>query len=492
MGLPARRLRSLLDSTELHLRNAEVEFNDLAEWLLTPETLEKPIHQVEAEHEELVREMARQLLQAHLNQRGTGDVGPALEVRENEQRLTQKRTHRRKLKTIFGEVTATRTAYYSPGAESVHPLDEQAVLPKRSFSYELQRRVCLGAVQGPFDEALDNVFAATGVRLSKRSAEDLVREAAEDFDAFYEQKEVPSPAESGPILVAAVDRKGIPVVKPEKALRVVRKGKGKRANKKRLSTVATVFSTEPRVRTPEEVVERLFYEGPRLSTTKRRKPEDKRVWASLSKSHKEVIAEVREEVDRRDPDQAKVCALVVDGERGLQQALAKELPRGIEILDLMHALERLWKLAYVFHDEGTEEAKDWVRYRVLRLLKGEISQVIKGIRQSATKRKITGSKREVVDKATGYLYRNRHRMRYGEYLAAGLPIASGSVEGACKNLVKDRFERSGMRWTIETAEALLRLRAAYRSGDFEDYWSFHVVQEQRRIHPDDAWRVVEK
>ena len=72
-------------------------------------------------------------------------------------------------------------------------------------------------------------------------------------------------------------------------------------------------------------------------------------------------------------------------------------------------------------------------------------------------------------------------MRYDEFLAAGLPIASGTVEGACKNLVKDRMERSGMRWSWST-EAMLQMRAVYLSGDFDDYWAYHIKAEQRRLH----------
>jgi hypothetical protein len=79
-------------------------------------------------------------------------------------------------------------------------------------------------------------------------------------------------------------------------------------------------------------------------------------------------------------------------------------------------------------------------------------------------------------------------MRYHVYLANGWPIASGSVEGACKNLIRDRFERSGMRWTLETAEALLRLRATHLSGDFDDYWAYHVERDQERLYP--PWQVV--
>jgi hypothetical protein len=76
------------------------------------------------------------------------------------------------------------------------------------------------------------------------------------------------------------------------------------------------------------------------------------------------------------------------------------------------------------------------------------------------------------------------------YLANGWPIASGSVEGACKNLIRDRFERSGMRWTIDTAQALLRLRAIHLSDDFEHYWDHHVNRDQQRLYP--VWEVDSK
>jgi hypothetical protein len=83
-------------------------------------------------------------------------------------------------------------------------------------------------------------------------------------------------------------------------------------------------------------------------------------------------------------------------------------------------------------------------------------------------------------------------MRYDHYLRNGWPIASGSVEGACKNLVKDRLERSGMRWTPTMAEAMLRLRATHLSGDFNAYWNHHIQQDQQRLYPYGVWQVVEE
>ena len=74
------------------------------------------------------------------------------------------------------------------------------------------------------------------------------------------------------------------------------------------------------------------------------------------------------------------------------------------------------------------------------------------------------------------------------YLAKGLPIASGSVEGVCKNLIKDRMERSGMRWGVQMAEAMVKMRATYLSGDFDQYWDYHVAQDQERLYPKKRWK----
>jgi hypothetical protein len=469
-------------------------------WLLSEDAFGLPLDAVERETEERGRDVLRLMLQAHVQARGRGDVGPAIEVLGAQPtKLGRGHVHGRAVETVVGTVSVERAAYGAPGTESIHPLDESAALPNRRYSYELQRRVVLGAVQGPFDEACTRVSDATGVVVPKRSAETLVCEAARDFDAFYAERAAPPAAETGPILVAAVDCKGIPMVKPEKALRVVRRGKGEKANKKRMATVATVFTQEPRSRTPEEVVASLFDPPrPRLvgadseSRSRAPRPEHKRVWASVEKSKDDVIAEVAAEVERRDPTGVKRRVVVTDGERALQKRAAAAIVGITMILDLLHVLEKLWKAAYCFCKEGSDEATGWVRERALRLLRGGVSQVVKGMGKSATARGLTGQKRKTVDEVRAYFYRNRRRMRYHEYLRDGLPIASGAVEGACRNLIKDRMERSGMRWTISTAEALVKLRAAYLSGDFEDYWRFHVAAEHRRLHPPGRWRVVEK
>lgn len=49
------------------------------------------------------------------------------------------------------------------------------------------------------------------------------------------------------------------------------------------------------------------------------------------------------------------------------------------------------------------------------------------------------------------------------------------------------MERSGMRWKLPTAEAMLKMRALYLSGDFDEYWAFHIKQEQARLRGNKTW-----
>jgi len=88
-------------------------------------------------------------------------------------------------------------------------------------------------------------------------------------------------------------------------------------------------------------------------------------------------------------------------------------------------------------------------------LRGKAASVIRGLRSLATRRGLTASKKKAVREICNYLSKNLERMRYDEYLAAGYPIASGVIEGACRHLVKDRMERAGMHWTAVGAQAML-------------------------------------
>ncbi len=49
-----------------------------------------------------------------------------------------------------------------------------------------------------------------------------------------------------------------------------------------------------------------------------------------------------------------------------------------------------------------------------------------------------------------------------------------------------------MRWSLDMAEAMLKLRAVHLSGDWDAYWDWHVRQDQLRLYRKDSWRLVRK
>jgi hypothetical protein len=150
------------------------------------------------------------------------------------------------------------------------------------------------------------------------------------------------------------------------------------------------------------------------------------------------------------------------------------------IQDFVHALEYLWQAAYCFHADGTEDAETWVMAHALALLKGKVSDVAAGMRRSATRKGLSQEAREPVDQCADYLLKNKARFDHATALANGWPIATGIIEGACRHLVKDRMDLTGARWSLEGAEAVLRLRALRASGDFDQYMAFHRRQERQR------------
>ena len=76
-----------------------------------------------------------------------------------------------------------------------------------------------------------------------------------------------------------------------------------------------------------------------------------------------------------------------------------------------------------------EEREGWVLDRAQAVLEGRAQDVAVGLRRAATRKQLSQSQREPVDKAADYIDNNQLRLRYDLALAQGLPIATGVIEG---------------------------------------------------------------
>ncbi len=129
---------------------------------------------------------------------------------------------------------------------------------------------------------------------------------------------------------------------------------------------------------------------------------------------------------------------------------------------------------------ATPTALPWVRTRLEHLLSGQVAAVISDLEGVAEASTTSATARAQLLRTAGYYRRNAPFMRYDAYLAAGWPIGTGVIEGACGHLVKDRMEQAGMRWTKVGAQAVLDPRAVRLKGEWDAYWDFHRRRAYKR------------
>jgi len=438
--------------------------------------------QVEALIQERGTEVLRLLLQGHLDVRATREERRADVSGPDGRALPYCRSGcKRSLMTLFGEVTVKRKGYRRSGGSGVFPLDGELNLPGDKFSHGLRRRVAEEAADTSFEEAIERIGKTSGGRIAKRQAEELTVRAARDFAAFYAASHEPGPGSD--LLILSVDGKGV-VMRREDLRPATRRaseqagknrdarlGPGEKRNRKRMATVAAVYDLEAHARTPEQVM------GGRDSV--RPRAANKRVWASVEREPAEVIGDAFREALRRDPDRSRPWVVVVDGAESQLERLFREAKRCrvsmTLVLDFIHVLEYLWRAAHALHPVGSKQAEDWVAQRALRVLKGEAAGVARALRAES-------APLSAMAKCADYLEKYLPLLDYGEFLAHGFPIASGVIEGACRHLIKDRLDRTGARWRLKGAEAVLKIRSLRSSGDFEAYWAFHQAREWERNH----------
>jgi hypothetical protein len=172
---------------------------------------------------------------------------------------------------------------------------------------------------------------------------------------------------------------------------------------------------------------------------------------------------------------------LTDGSLALQRQMLAHLPDFTLVLDIIHVTEYLWDAAKARFGETSPQRLIWVRQALAWLLENHLDDLLHDLSTQATG--LPTPQQATLAHVAAYLRRNRPFMDYQRYLALGWPIGTGVVEGACRHLVKDRFEQAGMRWSSAGAQALLDLRAVAFNADWDDFQRFRRQQSHlERYH----------
>ena len=450
-----------------------------------------PIHEVEEELVEDLRMLGRSAVEAFIERQGDGDVGGTVEHDGHTLKQLPDMLCDRYF-SAFGPVWIAQYGYATRPTQKIElkPLAVKLALPESGYSYVLQRWDGILSVNNSYAEVSKQLDELLGIRQSTRSLTGIVSGMAVYARQFQATQRKPRPQSESELLVVTSDCKGVPMRQqpgtgtPKKK----RMGKGEKNGTKRMACVGGIYTIDRFERTVDDVLDDIRR---KKRQGDRPEPRNKRLRANLTRevngrtlnAKDATFGWLRHEADQRNPHGEKTVVCIMDGETKLWEKQREVFPEAVGVLDIFHVMEHLWPCVHRFEAENTPEAFRLFEKQFRRILEGRIGRVIGAFRQMGVKRKLKPSALGKLEEHLAYFENNRDRMKYNEYLEQGFPIGSGVVEGACRNLVKDRTERTGMRWGTSGAQAVLDLRAIYLNDDWSKFCKYLIRREQKRLHP---------
>jgi hypothetical protein len=455
--------------------------------------------EVERKVHQSVLEMGQQAMNLFVGLQGDGDLGESVTGSDGRELYRSENTVSTKVRSIFGCHCFWQFAYSKGSHEKIEllPISARMSLPELQWSYLLQEFSQMLAVDSSYEQAVKTLGRILCSKYSVDTAQQVNHAMGAAAQSFIENLPSPLPDSEASILVASADCKGVPLVKEDAQKVAAFESQKKRPGNRRMAAVTSVYSVQPHHRTAEDITMAMFREEPFEETTRppRPKPKNKNTTAHMPQLADEGdgtqllltaicvgIAWLATQIQsRRRADQELV--VLMDGQESLWSELECYIGQAemIPILDIIHVLSYLWEAAGLF-EKNEQARKAFTRERCLRVLKGDVQAVIKGLRRMGTTAGLSGNPKRDLARICTYLENNAGRMRYDEYLAKGYPIATGVIEGACRHLVKDRMERSGMRWTLQGASDMLNVRALHQSDHWQAFLEKRIQTATETIH----------
>jgi hypothetical protein len=392
----------------------------------------------------------------------------------------------RTLQTVFGAVRYGRT-YWARRGGGFHPLDAELGLTRDGFSPWVISLACRLSSYVSYAKTTLLFEAFWGWSPSTETVEQWVLGVARQAPA-YMASSPPFPQPDGDVLVIEADGKAVPTATDEE-LQKRRLGKqhgrtcpcgcqrhrGRQARQARGSKKRRKKGDKSKNGRSATLVS--MYTLQAGADGKLHGPINKRVWGSFA-SRKQMLAWARAEATRRGfgPETNKQIQIIVDGEKCLAKRLRKLFPNAIVTLDIRHVEEKLWKAGCAFYGEGSKELAAWVSELRSLLYEHDGAALVTKLQQLreqiAHRGPGTKRKRALLDGLIKYLGARLTMLDYAKWLKQDLVIASGVIEGACRYVIGERMDCSGMRWVEGKAEAILYLRCIEVNGLWEHFFDW--------------------
>jgi hypothetical protein len=466
-------MSSTLDSIAQKLHG---ELDAIIQRVSTVEGVASSVHEMEEELWVRMLGLGRDLMQMHFEAQYEAEVVHDRVIVAGVG-YAYERSSQRAYVSLFGEVTVKRAYYLNAPQGGVCPLDAKVSLPERCYSDSVQERLSEMNVWVPQAHSLALVERWLGLQIAKGSLQSSVSDQAQYVDSYYQQRPT-----TDRILVATADGKGIPMTRADSPPVQARRSKGDKKTAKKEAIVTALYSVAPYPRDSQAILKALLPDKEDASkpVPVRPVPSHKQTFGTLE-GKAAALTRLAHQVAQREGGTFTYRVALTDGSLALQQQMLDHLPDFTLVLDIIHVTEYLWDAANARWGETSSQRLTWIRQALAWLLENHLDDLLDDLSTQATG--LPTPQQETLAHVAAYLRRNRPFMDYQRYLALGWPIGTGVVEGACRHLVKDRFEQAGMRWSIAGAQTLLDLRSVAFNDDWHDFQHFRRQQSHvERYH----------
>ena len=419
--------------------------------------------------------------------------------------------------SVFGTFDFPHRKYYIKGKGIYYPLDTSLSMPKGKLSYVLEDWLGKASTDLDYRESVRMLNEILGLNLTGRQSKHQTDELGRQVEEYYEQVPV-TPVVLDHWLCLEWDGKGVPIIKEQrqgaaeqkKSKRpkadlaatsvAARLKKGKKRGIKKTATVSVVSDFKPKERTKESIIRGLF-KSPLSVVEAPKQKSDTCLDIEISTSnnwhqniHRRAFMDNQQKAIKYGVQRAKRHSLdrpipivaLIDGGVGLENQITTAFEQaGLSlqlrhiILDIVHVSEYVWKAANAILGENSKLRTNWVKEMLSDILDSKVAQVIKDLEANRDKTQICSAAKQQLDKIITYFTNHQHKMDYKTYLEKGLPVSTALVESSCGHLVKDRMERSGMRWSMQGAQNMMDARAVKKNGDWNNFMEFFINKNQQ-------------
>ena len=152
-----------------------------------------------------------------------------------------------------------------------------------------------------------------------------------------------------------------------------------------------------------------------------------------------------------------------DGATWIRTMCEEIFPDAIQILDLFHLEENIYNFAKYIFKNNEEKYIPWAKKIIDNIMEQNVPKALKEIENYSKSRLPSG-----VVNLKGYINNNIDKINYKDYKLSGYFVGSGAIESGNKTILQRRLKQAGMRWSPETAQPILTLRAKVESELWND------------------------